>query len=160
MVVRNLLSWRGSNPYETILLLGATVVLAGCTRPGDYPISSNCLWNEKDSRSVELTKYSDRRHLRFDAVTAEDAAIRWADKYFGLAPEYDQRRRECMELLFQGVAKQHGVDVATVRQYSRERDVVIDAATFLSFGTLYAVGAYIFAGRIHRRFQRTSPAFG
>jgi hypothetical protein len=51
-----------------LLVLVATITLAGCARPGDYPISSNCIWEEKDSRSLNLTKISDRRHLRFDWV--------------------------------------------------------------------------------------------
>lgn len=144
---------------KRVLLLVAIVILTGCMRPGDHPISASCVWTEEESRSLDLTKYSDRRHLRFDAVTAEDVAIRWADKYFSLLPEYGQRRDECMEILFQGVAQHHDVNVATVRQYSLERDVVADAAVILSFGILYTVVAYIFAGRIGRRFPPDEPGF-
>ena len=144
---------------KRLLLIVVSITLAGCARPVDHPISPNCVWSEEDSRSLDLTKTSDRRHLRFDAVTAEDVAIRWADKNFGLLPEWEQRCGECMQTLFQGVAKQHGVDVATVRQYSRERDVVVDAAIILGFGILYAVVAYIFAGRILRRFPPGEPGF-
>ena len=57
-------------------LLVAIITLTGCTRPGDHAISTNCMWSEEDS-TLDLTKRSDRRHLRFDAVTAEDLAIRW-----------------------------------------------------------------------------------
>ena len=144
---------------KRLLLLLVSITLAGCARPVDHPISSNCVWSEEDSHSLDLTKTSDRRHLRFDAVTAEDVAIRWADRNFGLAQHYEQRRDECMETLFHGVAKQHGVDVTTVRQYSRSRDVVVDAAVILSFGVLYAIVAYIFAGRILRRFPPGEPGF-
>jgi hypothetical protein len=144
---------------KRLLLLLATITLAACTRPGDHPISSNCVWSEEDGRSLDLTQHSDRRHLRFDAVTAEDMAIRWADKYWGHLPEYDQRCNECMESLFHGVAKNHGVDAGTVRQYSRNRDLVFDAALILSFGILYAVVAYGFAGRIRRRFPPGEPGF-
>jgi hypothetical protein len=144
---------------KRLLLLVVIITLAGCARPGDRPISPNCVWSEEGGRSLDLTKTSDRRHLRFDAVTAEDMAIRWADKNFGHLPEWDQRCEQCMETLFQGVANHHGIDVATVRQYSRERDVVGDAAVILSFGILYAVMAYIFAGRIRRRFPPGEPGF-
>jgi hypothetical protein len=70
---------------KRLLLLIATITLAGCVRPGDYPITSNCLWSEQDSHSLDLTRMSDRRHLRFDAITAEDVSIRWADAQVGLA---------------------------------------------------------------------------
>ncbi len=142
-----------------LLVLVATITLAGCVRPGDYPISSNCIWNEQDSRSLDLAKISDRRHLRFDAVTAEDVAIRWADNHFGLRPEYEARRDQCMESLFQGVASHHAVDVGVVRQYSRQRDVIVDAAVIVIFGILYVFVAYIFAGRISRQFPPGESGF-
>ena|SRR6185503_7885495 len=86
-----------------LLLLIATITLAGCARPGDHPISSNCVWTEPDIHPLQLTRISDRRHLRFDAVTAEDMAIRWSDIHFGLRPEWDQKCYECMQTLFQGI---------------------------------------------------------
>jgi hypothetical protein len=102
---------------------------------------------------------SDRRHLRFDAVTAEDVAIRWADQHYGLLPEWDQRCAECRETLFQGVAKNHAVDLTLVRQYSRERDVLVDAPVILSFGILYVFAVYILSGRIRRQFPPGEPGF-
>jgi len=142
-----------------LLLLIGTITLAACVRPGDHPISPNCTWTEEDNRSLDLTKASDRRHLRFDAVTAEDVAIRWTDQYHGHTREWDERCAECMATLFQGVAKQHGVEVGVVRQYSRDRDPVVDAAVILSFGVFYAIVVYIFVGRIRRRFPPGEPGF-
>ena len=142
-----------------LFLLAVTVTLTACARPGDHPVSSNCAWIEDDNRSLNLTNMADRRHLHFDAVTAEDLAIRWADNYFAHRPEYDQRCDACRETLFQGVARNHGVDVAVVRQYSRERDIVADAAVILGFGVVYAFAAYILAGRIRRRFPPGEPGF-
>ena len=144
---------------KRLFLLIVIITLTGCARPGDYPISSNCVWGEDDSRSLDLTKISDRRHLRFDAVTAEDMAIRWADKNFGHLPEYDQRCDQCRESLFQSVAKHHGLDVATVRRYSLERDPVADAAVILSFGILYVLAAYLLMGRILRQFPPGESGF-
>ena len=144
---------------KRLLLLITTITLAGCVRPGDYPISSNCVWSEQDNHSLELTKMSDRRHLRFDAITAEDVSIRWADVHVGLRPEYDQKQYECMQMLFQGVAKQHGVDVAVVHQYSKRRDLFVDGAVVFSFGILYVCAAYIFTGRIRRRFPDEDSSF-
>jgi hypothetical protein len=144
---------------KPLLLLVMTIILTGCARPGDHPISSNCVWIEEDSRSLNLATTADRRHLRYDAVTAEDVAIRWADKYVGHTPEYDRRQDECMDALFNGLAKHHGVDVALVRQYRPDRDIVVDSAVFVGFGFIYAVVAYIFAGWIRRRFSPDEPGF-
>ena len=142
-----------------LLLLIATITLAGCARPGDHPISSNCVWTEPDIHPLQLTRISDRRHLRFDAVTAEDMAIRWSDIHFGLRPEWDQKCYDCMQTLFQGIAKHHSVDVAIVRQYSAERDPLVDAPVILSFGLLYLFVAYIFTGRMLRRFPANDSTF-
>jgi len=138
---------------KRVLLVIATITLFGCARPGDHPISQNCVWSEQDTLS------SDRRHLRFDAVTAEDMSIRWADMHFGHRPEWNQKQSECMQTLFQGIAKDHGVDVATVQQYSMERDLIADAAVIFGFGLLYLFVAYIFTGRIRRRFHDDNTGF-
>jgi len=141
------------------LLLACLISLMVQTRPGDHPISSNCTWVEDNSRPLNLANRADWTHLRDDAVTAEDVAIRWADRYFGHRSEWDARQNECMEALFDGVAKHHGVDVALVRQYSVGRDVVLDSATILGLGVLYTLVAYVFAGRIRRRFPSGEPGF-
>jgi len=141
------------------LLVIVITTFGGCARPGDHPISPNCEWTESDHHTLNLATFADRRHLRFDAATAEDMAIRWADQRFGHRPEWDQRCEECMESLFAGLAKTHGVDIATVRDYSRERDVVVDTAVIVGFALIYVLAAYLFAGRIRRRFPPGEPGF-
>src|SRR4030095_11747194 len=126
---------------KRLLLVLAMLALSACARPGDHPVTSNCLWSEENNQSLDLTKSSDRHHLRFDAATAEDMSIRWTDQHFAHLPEYDQQQNQCIETLFHGVATQHGVDVFIVRNYSYERDVVVDAAAMISFGALYAAFA-------------------
>ena len=141
-----------------LLLLAVTV--GGCgVRPGDHPVSSSCEWTETGSGSLNLEKSADRGHLRYDALSAEDIAIRWADKYAGPRsgqfrgfPEYGRRRDECMEALFQGVASHHGMDVALVRQYRMSRDTVVDSVVILGSAFLYALAGYRLAGVIRRRF--------
>ena len=142
-----------------LLLIFIITTFSGCTRPGDHPVNQNCDWIESDHRTLNLATSADRRHLRFDAVTAEDMAIRCADQHFGHQPEWDQRCQECMKSLFTGLAQTHGVDVAVVRQYSLERDVVVDAAVIFGFGFIYAVAAYFLAGRIRRRFPPGEPGY-
>ncbi len=149
-----------------LLLLAVTV--GGCgVRPGDHPISSNCEWIEAGSGSLNLEKASDRGHLRYDALTAEDIAIRRADKYAGPKsgkfrgfPEYSRLTDECMEALFQGVASHHGVDVALVRQLRLSRDVVVDSGVIFGFAILYALASCGIAGVLRRRFPSDEwPAF-
>lgn len=144
---------------KRIVLLAMTVIITGCVRPGDHPTDRNCVWIEEDKRPLNLENTADRHHLRDDAVTAEDVAIRWADQYYGHTPEYDRRRNECMEALFKDLATNHRVDVALVRQYRFDRDIVGDAIVILSFGTLYVVVSYYFAGRIRRRFPPGEAGF-
>ena len=141
------------------LLIIIITTFSGCARPGDHPVSPNCEWIESDHRTLNLATYADRRHLRFDAATAEDMAIRWADQRFAHQPEWDQRCQECMETLFTGLAQSHGVDIAVVRQYSRERDVVVDAVVILGFAFIYAVVAYRFTRRIRQRFPPGESGF-
>ena len=64
-----------------------------------------------------------------------------------------------MESLFTGLAQTHGVDVAVVRQYSRERDVVVDAAVILGFALIYTIVAYLLVGLIRQRFPPGEPGF-
>ncbi len=142
-----------------VTLLPWLILFTRGARPIDHPISSTCTWVEDNSRPLNLENRADRSHLRDDAVTAEDVAIRWADTHFHLLPEWDARQNECMGSLFEGVAQHHGVDVAVVRQYSVKRDVVLDSAVVLSFGALYAVIAFIFAARIRRRFPTGEPGY-
>jgi len=144
---------------KRLLLLIATITLVGCARPGDHPVSQNCVWSEQDTHSLDLTKLSDRRHLRFDAATAEDMSIRWADTHFSHRPEWDRKQGECMQTLFQGIAKDHGIDVAVVYQSGVERDPFVDAAVIFSFGILYVFVAYIVTGRIHRRFYGEDSSY-
>jgi len=134
-----------------------TLVLGSCVRPGDHPISANCAWIEEDHHTLNLQNPSDRHHLRDDAVTAEDVAIRWADERFPHRREYEARRDECMESLFSGVARQHAVDVALVHQYSQERDILADSAAILSFGLLFVAAVYYLVGRMRRRFDLNEP---
>jgi len=134
-----------------------TLVLGSCVRPGDHSVSENCSWTEADHRTLNLQNSGDRHHLRDDAVTAEDVAIRWADQRFPHQSQYETRRDECMESLFNGVARQHAVDVALVRQYSHERDVLADLAAILSFALFFVAASYYLVSRIRRRFDVDEP---
>ena len=136
-----------------LIFAALTLTLTACTRPGDYPVTHDCAWIEHDNRSLDLNKFADRRHLWYDAVSAEDVSIRWADAYFYLSPQYDRQQDQCMEKYFQGIAALHHVDAATVRQYSTNRDIGFDLVVILTFGLFYSFAAYYLAGLIRRRFS-------
>ena len=138
---------------KLLAVLIVTLSLGSCARPGDHPVSVNCSWVEEDNHALNVQNLADRHHLRDDAVTAEDMAIRWADERFPHRPEYDAQRGVCMESLFKGVARKHAVDVALVRQYSRQRDFLADSAAILTFALLFVAAVYYLVGRIRRRFD-------
>ena len=144
---------------KLIFLFALAVVLVGCSRPVDHPINANCQWLEEDSRPLNLQITADRRHLRQDVETAEDVAIRWADQKFGLRPEYEEQREQCIASLFSGVAHQHSVPTATVAEYRTHRDILVDSLVLLGFGALYAIAAYLLAGRMRQRFPEGEAAF-
>ncbi len=144
---------------KLLFFLMLTVVLVGCTRPGDHPISDNCQWLEDDHRTLNLQLPADRSHLRKDVETAEDVAIRWADKNFGLRREYQPKRDQCMSQLFGGLASQHDVGIGTIDEYLGRRDIFVDVAVILSFATFYAVAAYLLVGKIRKRFAPAAPGF-
>jgi hypothetical protein len=58
-----------------------------------------------------------------------------------------------MESLFNGVARQHAVDVALVRQYSQGRDILADSAAILTFALLFVAAVYYLVSRLRRRFD-------
>jgi len=57
-----------------------------------------------------------------------------------------------MAMLFARISQSHGTDVATVREYARQRDVMFDAAVLLVFALVYMVIAYQLVGAVTHRF--------
>ena len=86
--------------------------LAGCVRREGR--NTECKWpGEVADRGAGVP------HLSADAEFAEDLAIRYADTHYGLRTPgsgemYEAERDRCMNLLFQQIAKEHGVPVGVV----------------------------------------------
>ena len=137
-----------------VLIIG----LAGCTRGMSHPGEINCDWAEQDDRTLNLGNAADRRHLRHDAIVAEDLAIGHADSNVGrksaaLPEGYDRRRDRCMASLFSRISARHGIGVDVVAEYRLRRNRLADTAVIGTFGLLYLGVSYLVAGRIVRRFQ-------
>ena len=118
----------------------------------------NCDWAEQDDRTLDLRNAADRRHLRNDAIVAEDLAIGHADSNVGrksaaLPEGYNHRRDTCMASLFSRISARHGIGADVVAEYRLRRNWLADAAVIGTFGLLYVGVSYFVAGRIVRRFQ-------
>jgi hypothetical protein len=115
-----------------------------CEIPGEPP------------RPLRLDRLVDRAHLRADAATAESWAIAYADvsphRREGAGP-YAKVLEQCMATLFGRVSQRHGVDVAAVRAYAEQRDIMFDVAVLLGFALAYALVAYQLVGIVMRRFS-------
>jgi hypothetical protein len=107
------------------------------------------------SRPLHLDRFADRAHLRADSATAESWALAYADvsprRQQGAGP-YANVRDQCMATLFARISQSHGIDVSTVREYARQRDIIFDAGVLLLFAFAYIGIAYQLVGRVTRRF--------
>jgi hypothetical protein len=90
-----------------------------------------------------------------DALVAEDLAIRYADAHtaphsgqFRGFDAYERQRDSCMTALFSIVARASGVSTQAVRNSLTTRPLMLDVVVFLSFGALYAFGAYHVVRRV------------
>src|SRR5215471_17831378 len=108
-----------------VFVLGA----GGCVRRDGR--NSDCRWpGETSNHPVSA------RHLSADAEFVEDLAIRYADTHFGLhsptpSESYPAERDQCMERLFEEIAKEHGVPVAQVSASLGRNRTYIDTAEVL-----------------------------
>jgi hypothetical protein len=94
-------------------------------------------------------------HLSADAEFAEDLAIRYADKHFGLSVPgdvYVAERDRCMVSLFEPIAAQHGVSTAQVAGSLGRNRLHIDLAVNLPFAILYLLAAWFCVRLIWRRY--------
>jgi hypothetical protein len=111
-------------------------------------------------RPLHLDRFADRGHLRVDAATAESWAIAYADvsplRQQG-AGRYAGVGDQCVALLFATISQRHEIDVETVREYARQRDVLFDAAVLLLFAFAYVLIAQRLVGAVTRRFPGEEP---
>jgi hypothetical protein len=138
-----------------IMLLMAVMLSRRLPAPAANGHARRCEIPAGPPRPLHLDGFADRAHLRADSATAESWAIAYADvsplRQQGTGP-YADARNQCLAMLFARIAQTHGIDVSTVREYARQRDIIFDAAVLLVFGLAYLVIAYQLVGAVTRRF--------
>ncbi len=141
---------------QSVFLL-LCITMYGCAH-GERP-AANCKWPTETPATLNLRDRTDQRHLRDDALRAEDLAIRYADSvnaphsgHFEGFLVYNQTRDSCMTALFDAVARNHAVPPDDVRTSLTRRPVSADLAIMLSFAICYAFLAYSMSGQLARNF--------
>jgi hypothetical protein len=139
-----------------LLFLTAIILARRLPAPAANGQARQCEIPAEAARPLHLDRFVDRAHLRADAATAESWAIAYADvsphRQEGPGP-YAKVLQQCMATLFGRVSQRHGVDVATVRGYAGQRDIMFDVAVLLVFAFASALIAYQLVGMVMRRFS-------
>jgi len=142
--------------FASRLHLMATLVLllcaTGCVRRDGR--NSDCRWPREPANDP-----ADARHLSADAEFAEDLAIRYADTNHGLRTRYyvsgkvyEAARDRCMGVLFEQIAREHGVPAKRVSESLGRNRAHIDAAVILPFALLCCFIAVAVARIMWRRY--------
>jgi hypothetical protein len=140
----------------TLIFLAAIILSRRLPAPAANGQARRCEIPAEPARALHLDRFADRAHLRAEAATAESWAIACADvspqRQQGPGP-YAQVREQCTATLFVRISQRHAVDVATVRAYAQQRDVVFDLAVLLVFAFAYVVIVYQLVGVVTRRIS-------
>ena len=144
-----------------LMFLIAVVVSRRLPAPAANGQARRCEIPREPRRPLRLDQFADRAHLRGEAATAESWAIAYADvsplRQQGAGP-YADIRDQCMSMLFETISQSHAIDVATVREYAQQRDIIFDGAVLLIFGFAYVAIAYQVVGLVVRRFSSDERA--
>src|SRR3954466_8637814 len=139
-----------------LVVLTAIILARRLPAPATNGQARRCDIPAEPPRPLHLDRLVDRAHLRADAATAESWAIAYADvsphRREGAGP-YAKVLEQCMATLFGSVSERHGVDMAAVRAYAGQRDIMFDVAVLLVFAFAYALIAYRLIGVVMRRFS-------
>ena len=92
-----------------MLLFVVSVCFNGCA--GRARLNAACKWPAETAIALNLRATDQYRHLRNDARTAEDLAVRYADsvKTFPKIGEHRRVTERCEARLFAGIARVHRV---------------------------------------------------
>jgi hypothetical protein len=130
------------------------VSLSGCVQR--ERLNLNCQWSGDTARPIDPRSPAGQRHLRDDAELAEELAIRHGDSYRAREGLETARRQRsaCVAVLFETIARTHGVTPDQIAQAREARDWRVDlAVVLLPVAVLFGAAAYVLSGLPDRRFS-------
>lgn len=141
-----------SSVEPCLVVLVLLMCAGGCMRQEGR--NEDCRW-PGETRNHPPTS----RHLSADAEFAEDLAIRYADRHYGLHTPgwvswevYGDARDHCMADQFDQIAKEHGVSAQVVSASLGQNRVLVDLAESLTFFFFYCVAAAMATRILWRRY--------
>jgi hypothetical protein len=134
--------------------LVVTCVATACLHPAR--LNHECRFDDALSAPLDLARATDRRHLRDDALIAEELGVRLGDRYRGQKsiPERQALREGCRDSLFAVIARAHAVSLVEVQTAPGWRNLALDVLLLVvpMLALLYAVATRI-VDRVRRRFD-------
>jgi hypothetical protein len=122
-------------------------------------LNADCEWTNDAPMPLNTRKSGDARHLKHDALIAEELAIRYADVkrghrsgHFVGTDEYVQTRERCLASLLGIAAIKHGIRAQEMGELVGLREADFDFAVLLSFAVLYTLACNVFSGWLVVRF--------
>jgi hypothetical protein len=129
-----------------LALAAISIGVSACTPPTAH--HADCEWPPEAASALDVTNRADRDHLRKDAETAEDLAIRYADWHRGhrsghyAGPdEYRRARDECIARLADSIVRDHRVTIEQVDQARLTRPTLFDPVVLVFYAILYVLVA-------------------
>jgi hypothetical protein len=110
------------------ILLGLSIAASGCMDAAR--VNTTCRWSDSEPRTLDLSRASDRDHLRVDAQVAWELGLRFADvRYRNVPTRARPLLEQCRGALYDSIIRRHGVSRADIETATRARvwwaDVVL-----------------------------------
>jgi len=134
-------------------ILGA-VLLAACIDPSR--VNATCRWTDGVSGRLDLTRATDREHLRQDAQVAWEVAQRYADVRYRRNPTLARPLLDsCRARLNDSIVARHGVAAADIHRASYARVWWIDVVVIiLPIMLLTAIGTDAATRELFRSIEK------
>jgi len=140
------------------------VTSIGCV---NAPRGAGCEWPDEPSVVLDLGATVQCRHLNADVRSAEEIAIRHADRTRGVRSghyagpdEYHSARTRCFAALAGEISVRHQVPPSQVAGAVGQRDRRLDAAVLIVFAALFAIAANALCRELFTRFPADNRLCG